>query len=206
MTALYDLLDAVRHLHLETPALRAFGDWPDDLEPSERPAYRVPALDLITALQDRTPLVEALKTAAPSLEWRQTYTEAEVGRHFLASYGYVELFGPQGHFHSKTLRGFLGFWGPGLQYGWHDHQAEELYFCLSGHARFYAANQPQADIAPGMTRWHAPFERHAMDTGDAPFLCYALWKGDGLADLPKMVTTRRDRAEARAQGREEAPA
>ena len=46
---------------------------------------------------------------------------------------------------------------------------------------------PDKRITVGETRHHAPWEEHAMRTLGSPFFCYALWRGDGLADLPKMT-------------------
>lgn len=180
------LLDAARHLHQSTPRLNEFAPWPDDLIRQDKPIVPCAAIGHIQQLADTTPLVAAIQSAAPFLSWRQSYTADQVGQDFLDRYGYVELFGPSGQFHSNQLRGYIAFWGNGLQYGWHHHEAEELYFGLHGAALFHSKSKPNAQLVPGSTRLHTSWEVHAMDTQDLPFLCYVLWRGPGLAELPKM--------------------
>ena len=180
------LLAQVEALHRATPALSGFGNWPSDLQVAHKAPVPCPATALIDALPNDHPLTAAIKAAAPFAEWRRTYSADEVGQDFLNRYGYFELFGPHGHFRSRQLRGYIAFWDAGLDYGWHHHTAEQLYFSLQGEPLFTSKSKPDATIAPGETRHHAPWEVHGMQTLDTPFLCYALWKGPGLADLPQM--------------------
>lgn len=133
------------------------------------------------------PVIEALRAAAPDLQWKQTYTEDEVGAHFLQSYGYVELFGPSGHFRSTQLRGYLGYWGPGLTYDWHSHQAEELYFALAGRSAFAAKGAANVYVKPGEARQHESHQPHLMMTLDQPYLTYAIWRGEGMADKAALI-------------------
>lgn len=218
MTAAQQLLDTVGRLHLTIPALSSLADWLSDITAAVPDAYPVPALPMINAVPGAHPVISALQAAAPQLEWRRTDTEADIGAHFLSTYGYVELYEPTAQLHSMQLGGYIGFWGPGLQYGGHSHshshghghEAEELYFGLPGFglpgfglrgsAQFYAAQPPDIWVAAGQTRHHAPFEAHAMDARAEPFRCYALWKGPGMADLPKMC-----RRDASPRGLEERP-
>ncbi|MGR3493017.1 MAG: dimethylsulfonioproprionate lyase family protein [Shimia sp.] len=159
MSAIDRLLATVRTLHHTTPELSAFAPWPTDLGPqSVRPgrhkARGVLASGGLRATRQTAPVLRALRTAAPVLEWRQTYSEAEVGAKFLKSYGHVELFGPEGHDHSALLRGYLGYWGPGLTHDWHVHEAEEVYFTLAGSAVFSARGAPNVILRPGQARLH----------------------------------------------------
>jgi hypothetical protein len=182
------LLSEARRLHEATPALADFAPWPSDLTATERPPRMLPCVSMLQGFASDTPAIAALQAAAPLLEWRQTYSADEVGDAYLQSYGYIELFGTKGHYHSTELRGYFGFWGPGLLYDWHTHPAEEIYFGLLGRAHFFSDQQPDASVEPGGWRWHPPFERHSMQTREAPFLCYALWKGDGLAQDAQMLS------------------
>ncbi len=182
------LLSTIRDLHNDTPAIRAFAPWPDDLTPTKTAPAPCAAMSLVIALDADDDVTNAIRHAAEHAEWRQTYTESEVGAEFLARYGYFELYGPSGHFHSAKLRGYIGFWDKELDYGWHRHEAEEIYYSISGAPQFLSETQPESWPKPGQTRHHAPWERHAMKSGDAPFLCYAVWKGPGLAALPEMST------------------
>ena len=128
-TSLAHVLDAARALHQATPLLSGFAPWPVDIMPAPVAPLHVPAADLVAALGLAAParcrpFVDAIRAATAHAHWKRTYTEAEVGADFLARYGYFELFGPTGHFHSHQLRGYIAYWGEGLNYDWHHHEAE----------------------------------------------------------------------------------
>ena len=183
------LLSAVERLHTATPALSAFALWPQDLIPNNLAPEPCPLVANLGAMADIAthPILTALITAAPSLRWKQSYTAEEVGHPFLETYGYVELFGPDGQFHSATSRGYIGIWGPGLTYDWHAHEAEEMYYCLAGDGVFIADGVPSVHLRPGATRTHHSNQRHMMVTLENPIFTYVVWRGAGLAGLPKLV-------------------
>ncbi|MEX0351217.1 MAG: dimethylsulfonioproprionate lyase family protein [Paracoccaceae bacterium] len=187
---LEDVLEAARLLHQSHPDLAEFGAWPTDLTPSDLQPHSLPATDLVAGFKlDGVPqtqgLIDAVRATAHLAAWKQTYTADEVGAEFLSRYGYYELFGPTGHFHSNQLRGYVGYWGSGLTYDWHSHQAEEIYLTLAGGADFRIAGN-QARVGPGQTRAHTSWQSHAMATTDQPILTFVLWRGEGMADLPRM--------------------
>lgn len=186
---LIDVLNAARQLHQTHPDLAAFGDWPDDLCAVDVSPNAIPAVPLVQAIQsDAGPtqaLTKAICATAHLANWKLTYTEDEVGADFLNRFGYYELFGPTGHFHSTKLRGYVAFWGEGLAYDWHSHQAEELYLIAAGRARFHVAGN-DAELTPNQTRLHTSWQSHAMTTTDSPILTYVLWRGEGLDALPRM--------------------
>ncbi|WP_164661914.1 dimethylsulfonioproprionate lyase family protein [Tropicibacter sp. Alg240-R139] len=184
------VLEAARQLHNLHPDLNGFAPWPDDLTPSGLQPRAVPATDLVANLAlPGTPqtdaLVQAVKAATHLASWKRTYTEEEVGTDFRNRYGYFELFGPTGHFHSTQLRGYIGYWGERLSYDWHSHEAEELYLSIAGEATFYA-DEDEASFQAGQTRAHTSWQSHAMVTNGHPILTFVLWRGAGMADLPKM--------------------
>ncbi|WP_147124260.1 dimethylsulfonioproprionate lyase family protein [Shimia ponticola] len=194
MSRVQRLLDAVRKLHEATPELMAYAPWPDDLSAQQVMPHPCPVAQTmgdrkLPGSRSTRPVIQALRAATPDLEWRQTYSEAEVGAEFLQTYGYVELFGPGGHFRSRKLRGYIGFWGPGLTYDWHAHEAEELYFTLSGNAVFCAHGAPNVMLRTGQARAHHSNQPHLMVTLDRPYLAYAVWRGAGMEGLPKMVAS-----------------
>lgn len=186
-----ELLRLVEAIYRSTPELSEFGEWPSDLSPAQIPQKHIPAANIIMSLPDKgvpetQEIVQAIQEAAPFANWTQTYTVEEVGQDFLDRYGYFELFGPYGNFHTDHLRGYVGFWDTNLDYGWHDHEAEELYFGLSGSGLFKAEGEENRRIGPGDAKYHRSFQAHAMETFDDHFLCLAFWRGSGMADLPKM--------------------
>lgn len=184
------VLEAARQLHATHPDLNGFAPWPDDLTSSGLQPRAIPATDLVANLplpgtEQTDALVQAVKAATDLASWKRTYTEEEVGADFRNRYGYYELFGPTGHFHSTQLRGYIGFWGEGLSYDWHSHEAEELYLNIAGEATFYS-DEDQTIVPAGETRAHTSWQSHAMVTNDQPILTFVLWRGAGMADLPKM--------------------
>ena len=190
-TAFETLLGAARDWHGSLPALSEFVPWPDDLHYVPRPACPLPVIPLLqtepgmTSPQSRA-LCDALIAVASHVEWRHTYTEAEVGRDFLNRFGWFELAGPDGHFITHQTRMTVGYWGPRLYYDWHQHEPEELYSVVAGQAMFRVEGQEDQALSAGGTRLHASNQPHALETGDHPVLTFVLWRGEGLADPPRM--------------------
>ena len=120
----------------------------------------MPALDVMRNWQSEQPFHQAIQRAINVINWRQTYSEAEVGR------------------------AYVGFWGQGLFYPWHHHLAEEIYAVVSGEAYFEAAGDPGVTIGPGECKVHASLQEHALRTPDSPVLSLVLWRGEGLAGDP----------------------
>ena len=185
-----DVLEAARLEHQAHPDLAAFGAWPDDLTPTGLQPAPIPATDLVRDFAEDVgeptrDLVAAIKATAHLAQWKLTYTEEEVGADFLNRFGYYELFSPTGHFHSTQLRGYVAYWGAGLNYDWHSHQAEELYLTLAGGAVFRVDGN-EAFVGSNETRHHESWQSHAMTTTEQPILTFVLWRGDGMGDLPRM--------------------
>lgn len=186
--------EAVRDLVGETPDLAAFAQWPDAVVYEGSTIKTVPAADILHAWNvgrgdAAGRLHEAIRGLAHHVAWRQSYTEAEVGADFLARYGWFELIGPGGFYRSGNYRAYIGFWDHGLHYPWHLHEAEELYYVISGEAEFEAEGETPATLGPGDTRHHAGYQPHAMTTRDAPVLTLVLWRGPGLTGSPRMGRT-----------------
>lgn len=192
--ALFDTaLAAAQDWHAALPNAAAFCPWPDDLTYAEREPNTLPAADLIRQSPGEFSatsggLVRALQDLAPYLEWRHTYTLEEVGQHFLDTYGWFELAGPDGHFITHQTRITAAYWGPGLDYPRHDHVAEELYTVLSGEALFMSDGDPDEVLGADGTRFHASSQPHALITQDSPLIVFVFWRGAGLSDAPAMST------------------
>jgi len=193
-------LEAAKAYHAAMPALPEFQHWPDDITWAGRAARAVPAVALLQAdsgtraqdgpgAEETRALHLAVVALAPFAEWRLTYTEAEVGADFLNRFGWFELIGPEGHFHSLQTRMTVGYWGAGLHYPRHEHEPEELYAVLSGAALFEADGEEARLLQPGQTRLHRSLQSHALTTQDQPILTFVLWRGQGLAIDPRMSAT-----------------
>ena len=174
-----------------TPTLSGFAGWPlATLAP--RPHTHIPAADILRSYAEgNTDITLGLHTAIRNIcdyaDWQQTYDVSEVGQDFLNRYGWFELVGPTGHFHSDQVRAYIAYWGENLYYPWHRHEAEELYFIIAGEARFESEGDAPAWLRPGDTRFHASNQPHAMTTGASPVLTLVLWRGAGMTGVPEMV-------------------
>ena len=185
-------LEAARQWHAALPACRDFISWPTDLRWHERAAHMVPASRLVQSDPGVTsaassPLLQALQGITDHVEWRLTYTEEEVGKTFLQTFGWFELAGPDGHFLTDQTRITVGYWGPGLFYPRHQHEPEELYTVVSGSAEFHADGDRDITLGAGGTRLHGANQPHAMTTKETPVLTLVFWRGAGLADPPRMT-------------------
>jgi len=188
------LLQAARSLTDEMAAITEFVPWPEDLHWAGLKHTDIPARAQVQNWQAEgtgaaADLHRAVQSAAPFADWMQTYTEVEVGKHFLENYGYFELFGPNGHYHSKQARAFIAYWNAGLDYDWHHHLAEELYVVVSGSGLFMSEGENDALLTRGETRLHLTDQPHALSMTQGPILTYVLWRGAGMDNLPKMGRT-----------------
>lgn len=182
------LLGAATLLINTTPALSEFAAVPDDLHYSPATPIAKPVINSLQHAMPRAshrtqPLIDALHAVIPYAQWRTTYTAAQVGTRFVNTYGYIELYGPSGHYVSQQSRAFIGYWGADLFYPPHRHEAEEVYFVAAGSAAFAIDDQPAQMRRVEEVQIHTAFKSHSMQTGaDNGVLCLVLWRGPGLAD------------------------
>jgi len=119
--------------------------------------------------------------ATDGLAWRQTYTAADLPAAFLARYGWTELIGLRGPFHSDAIAlGFL-LLGPDTHYPRHRHAAEELYVPIGGTALWERGDAAPALQPPGTVIHHPAWMAHGMRTTSEPLLALYLWRGGDLA-------------------------
>ncbi len=181
-----DLLCEAHRFYDRLPALQAFAPWPQDLRYDPLPPVQNPAGGHILAWHSDDPLHQAIQQTVPHANWRQSYRQDEVGTHFLNHYGWLELYGPHGHFHSDTARAYIAYWGKGIFYPRHRHEAEEIYSVVSGSACFEADGRAPVEKVPGGTVTHLSNEPHALTAGNDAFLAFILWRGAGLGGVPAL--------------------
>lgn len=199
--ALARLYAATRAFALATPEVNAFRGLPQDPPRLNKPHTPVPALPHLTAhfptkmaSERGKVMAHAVIDAADQIDWLLTYTEDLVGADFLARYGWFELLGPTGHFMSDDVVAFVGYWGQGLRYPWHWHEAEEIYVVVDGACLFEAEGREARAASPGDTSHHVPWQAHALRTQDQPVLALAIQMGHGLNDVPEILPERGPRA------------
>ena len=187
--ALANLLIATRNLVSTTPALLDFSAGTLDGLAYARPAPRaLPVTDRLPMLMPlagpaTAELTFAVLAAAPHLDWQQSYSEAQVGAHYLANYGWFNLVSPDGPYATDAIRISFGYWEQGLTYPQHRHAPEELYCVLAGGARFASEGRAPVEAAPGTLIHHEPNQLHGFEMHTAPLLAVAFWKGSGLLDI-----------------------
>jgi hypothetical protein len=131
-------------------------------------------------------LVAAVRRAAPSMAWRQTYSTKDVDAAFLDNYGWSEILGASGPLGSERIAcGFL-ILGPSTHYPRHRHEAEELYVPLSGTAGWQQGDAPWRERSPGSAIHHARDEPHAMRTGAKALLALYLWRSADLEQKARL--------------------
>jgi mannose-6-phosphate isomerase-like protein (cupin superfamily) len=185
------LLLAAKALTNELPEVADFMPWPEDLRWAGIGHSDIPARTQVQNWQSEgvgsaADLHRAVQSAAPYADWARTYTEAEVGKHFLENYGYFELFGPTGHFQTTQARAYIAYWNGGLRYEWHHHEAEKLYVVVSGSGLFLSESDENALLIRDETRLHRSNQPHAMHLTHGPILTYVLWRGTGVDKPAKM--------------------
>jgi hypothetical protein len=189
-----DIAARVKEL-LETLGHPAFGpflaDWPSVYSRREIAAARLPVLRWLPDLAGGAEsfgadLVAAACRAAPKLDWRQTYSAADLDAAFLENYGWSEILGSVGPIESERIAcGFL-ILGPSTFYPSHHHAAEELYVPLSGTAAWQQGDGAWREHLPGTPIHHRSEEPHAMRTGGSALLALYVWRGADLGQKARL--------------------
>ncbi len=151
----------------------------------------LPALrHLPSAMAASVPQTEALAAQViaevATLEWRQSYTNAELQQSFLDNYGWTEIIGLRGPIRAERMASGFLLLGPRTAYPTHRHAAEELYLPLAGTAFWQRGNRGYAPRPPGQLIHHPPWLPHAMRTSDEPLLALYVWPGDNLTASPML--------------------
>lgn len=97
---------------------------------------------------------------------------------FTGRYAYCTLLGGRSAYPSADFSLGLYLQQPDSWYPMHSHAAEEVYFVLSGTARWSRDGVEAQSEPPGRIFRHAPHERHATRTGAEPLLALWAWLGD----------------------------
>ncbi len=171
---------------LQQPFLAPFlADWPSGCVHRPVRSRALPVLRWLPQMMGDTAafagdLLAAISHAAPSLEWRQTYTARDLGTSFLDNYGWSEIAGGNGPLASERLACGLLMLGPSTHYPRHRHEAEEIYLPLSGTAEWQQGDSIWRERPPGTPIHHARDEPHAMRTGISPLLALYVWRSADL--------------------------
>ena len=185
-----DLKKEIYQLWENNLELSNFTKLPKDLIYNEvQPNYILPAKKLENWQSHSLETMKVhniIKQLSPYVNWKQTYEEKDVGKDFLEKYGYFELFGPTGHFLTNKMSLFVFFVDAESYYTWRNHEAEELYFVLSGSAKFESKSDESNTLIPLKTRFHKSFQPHSLTTYHEKCLALVIWR-DKLNSEIKVV-------------------
>ncbi|MYB35063.1 MAG: hypothetical protein F4X92_08095 [Gammaproteobacteria bacterium] len=121
-----------------------------------------------------------------SLFWEQTYTKKDrvVGDALLSGYAFAEITGQRGPFISDQLRSGVGVWGPNVEYPLHWHDAEEIYWILSGSVWFQIGrDQAKSFKKTGGIVFVPSSIPHSFETREEPLVMFYLWQGGDLRQV-----------------------
>lgn len=126
-------------------------------------------------------LAQALRLVRHQLPWTYHYAPRPGEEDLANRIAFAELIGPDGPMNHASARVGLTLVAPTTLYPAHAHPAVELYWIISGHARWTSTGADKI-VPPGELVLHRSHEPHAMQTLEAPLL--ALWSWSGDIDTP----------------------
>jgi len=134
---------------------------------------------------DTKPLVEAVLDSHEEFDWWNAYTRNDPAGNGMAdrTAGCL-LSGEAAAFTSEA--GCAGFFylQPHVEYAAHAHEPREIYAILSGHARFWDADNFWRDAGAGDVIRMPSMIWHGMETREEPVLILWAWVGDNLGEKP----------------------
>jgi quercetin dioxygenase-like cupin family protein len=142
-------------------------------------ADRMPAIIAAAGAGPAAAIARSLAPVLPSVDWVQTYSEAQLGRTYIENYGYFDIASPKrGLIATEEIAcGFLVI-GPGQLYPAHRHPAVELYHVVAGTPDWRVDDAPWETKPAGSFVFHPSLAIHAMRTNEAPLLALYAWLGD----------------------------
>ena len=129
---------------------------------------------------ENRPFIDQLIRMQSDLHFNQTYSSEDFGEAFLQQYGWIKFLGPDAYWHSDLLSSGLVLFGDNVTYPEHWHEAEELYFPLSGTAEWYHEEKGWQKISPCPLIHHTSNIKHSMRTSGEPLLAIYIWRGGNL--------------------------
>jgi quercetin dioxygenase-like cupin family protein len=175
------LLDQMRTVYTAHPETSAFASFPQDVvrqtvTPFHAPCAEVFAQDTTLTSTDYPMLQNAIVAAGPIAQWRETYKGTDIGDTFMRQFGCYCIIGEGGPYQSQSFRAYMVYMPPGLFYPRHHHPAEEMYFVVSGSAKFQREGSADEVLIEGQTAFHASNQPHAMETLNEAVLCLVFWR------------------------------
>ena len=170
--------------------LNEFVKLPKNLKYNSIPNNKIEPVKILENWEENDSSIKSIhkliKEVSPYAHWKQTYDEKDVGKNFLDKFAYFELFGPTGHFLTNDMSLYVIFFDKNTYYTWHNHEAEELYFVISGSAKFESKGDKSEILNKLKSRFHKSYQPHSLTTLNEKCLCIVMWR-DKLNSEVKVV-------------------
>jgi len=130
-----------------------------------------------TLFEDKSDLVQQFANFADQLHWRQAGF-GKLPENISHEISVTEFIGPNGIFENPNVRIGLLLQSPEIHYPRHWHTAEELYYIISGTAKWATDDEKEKLYQPGNFVHHMSGQTHNMTTCSEPLLALWGWTGD----------------------------
>tara|TARA_B110000879_G_C10881460_1_gene396964 strand:+ start:24 stop:608 length:585 start_codon:yes stop_codon:yes gene_type:complete len=130
-----------------------------------------------TLFEDKSDLVQRFADFADQLHWRQAGF-GKLPENISQEISVTEFIGPNGIFENPNVRIGLLLQSPEIHYPRHWHTAEELYYIISGTAKWATDDEKENPHAPGSFVHHMSTQKHKVTTCSKPLLALWGWTGD----------------------------
>jgi mannose-6-phosphate isomerase-like protein (cupin superfamily) len=130
-----------------------------------------------TLFEDKSDLVQRFANFADQLHWRQAGF-GKLPENISHEISVTEFIGPNGIFENPNVRIGLLLQSPEIHYPRHWHTAEELYYIISGTAKWATDDEKEKPHQPGNFVHHISGQTHSMTTYSEPLLALWGWTGD----------------------------
>ena len=130
-----------------------------------------------TLFEDKSDLVQRFANFADQLHWRQAGF-GKLPENISHEISVTEFIGPNGIFENPNVRIGLLLQSPEIHYPRHWHSAEELYYIISGTAKWATDDEKEKPHQPGNFVHHISGQTHSMTTYSEPLLALWGWTGD----------------------------
>ena len=132
---------------------------------------------LNTLFEEKSNLMQLFFNCADRLHWRQAGF-GKLPENISQEISVTEFIGPNGIFENPNVRIGLLLQSPEIHYPRHWHKAEELYYIISGTAKWATDDEKEKPYQPGNFVHHMSGQTHNMTTCSEPLLALWGWTGD----------------------------
>ena len=171
----------IEKLWSDNKQLTNFVNWPKNLVLTNKSKNKINVTQKLSSWKSNNDeqidkVHNLISNLAPHVNWNNGYSEDQTSKEFLDKYGFFELIGPTGHFVTTDMALYVNYLDKNSYYPWHNHEAEELYFIVSGEAKFESESEKPKILKSTDIRFHKSYEAHRITTTNKNILSFVIWK------------------------------